>query len=117
MRKQPFIDKACGERDNFPRGKSVKQIEIDLDGKKAKGLEVPLPKAPLVVAYGTDGFVMCGYLNVEAADQLGVAAAMVRGVSTVEDLLKAPVQKVSAAAQTKGVQVGVSGQEALSRLI
>lgn len=95
----------------------MKNVDIEIDGKKASGVEVMLPKAPLVLAHGKDGFVMCGYLNVEVADKLGVAAAMVRGVSTVEDLLAAKVQGVSKAAEAKGVALGMTGREALSKLL
>jgi uncharacterized protein YunC (DUF1805 family) len=95
----------------------VKSIDVVIDGKKASGVEVALPKAPLVLASGKDGFVMCGYLNIEAADKLGVAAAMVRGVSTVDDLLKAPVQAVSNAAAEKGVVAGMTGRDALAKFL
>lgn len=94
----------------------MKSFDIDLDGKKVTGVEVSLPKAPLVLAYGVGGFVMCGYLNIEAAGKLDVAAAMVRGVSTVDDLLQAKIQAVTKAAEEKGVKVGQSGREALSLL-
>jgi len=92
------------------------ESEILLNGKKIKGVEVSLPGAPLVVAYGNAGFVMCGYLNIDVADKLGVAAAMVRGVKTVDDLLKAQVQAVSKAALVKGVKLSMTGEEALSIL-
>ena len=95
----------------------MKEIPIPLNGKTALGFEAALPKAPLVVAYGPGGFVMCGYLNVEAAEKLGVAAAMVRGVKTVEDLLNATVQAATTAARERGVRVGMTGKEALDRLV
>lgn len=95
----------------------MKNTDFELDGKTVSGLEVSLPKANLVVAYGKDGFVMCGYLNVEVAEKLGVAAAMVRGVSTVQDLLAAKVQACTKAASDKGVAPGMTGREALSKLL
>ena len=95
----------------------MKHVDFDLDGKKASGLELDLPGAPLVVAWGKDGFVMCGYLNIEAADKLGVAAAMVRGVKTVNDLLEAKVQKVSASAAKRGVAEQMTGRQALSHFL
>ena len=73
--------------------------------------------APLVVAWGKAGFVMCGYLNIEAADKLGVAAAVVRGVKTVDDLLSATVQQVSKAGAARGVNIGMAGRDALSLLL
>jgi len=95
----------------------MKTREVHIAGKKVVELEVPLPVAPLVLVYGERGFVMCGYLNVEVADRLGVAAAIVSGVSTVEDLLKGPVKAVSKLASERGVTVGMSGQDALAKLI
>lgn len=94
----------------------MRSVEIRIDGITAHGFEIELPKAPLVLVKAKGGFVMCGYLNVEAAGKLGIAAAMVRGVSSVDDLLHAKVQKATEAALKKGVSVGMTGREALSRL-
>ena len=94
----------------------MKHQDFEVDGRKVEGLEVALPGAPLVAAWGKSGFVMCGYLNIEAAEKLGVAAAMVRGVATVSDLLAAKVQKVSTAAAKLGVTEGMLGKDALARL-
>jgi uncharacterized protein YunC (DUF1805 family) len=93
----------------------MKNVDITINGQKANGLEVSLPGAPLVLAHAPNGFVMCGYLNIETANKLGVAAAMVRGVNTVSDLLEAKVVAVSEAAQAKGAAIGMTGRDALSR--
>jgi uncharacterized protein YunC (DUF1805 family) len=91
-------------------------IELDIDGKKITGVELQLPGAPLVLAYGKGGFVMCGYLNVETAEKLGIAAGLVRGVKTVDDLLKASIQSATSFARNKGISDGMTGRDALSRL-
>jgi len=90
--------------------------EVKIEGLNYTGFEVPLPQAPLVGVYSQSGFVMCGYLNVETADTLGISAAMVRGVNTIEDVLKAPVQAISKPAEKKGVRMGMTGQQALACL-
>lgn len=95
----------------------MKHLDFDLNGKKVHALEVELPGAPLVVAWGKAGFVMCGYLSIESAEKLGVAAAMVRGVKTIDDLLTAKVQQASTAAVGRGVKTGTTGRDALSRLL
>lgn len=95
----------------------MKSFEFNLDGKKATGVEVSLPKAPLVLASGENGFVMCGYLNLDVAEKLGVAAAVVRGVSTVDDLLSAKVAGCTKLAGERGVTVGMTGKEALAKLL
>jgi uncharacterized protein YunC (DUF1805 family) len=83
----------------------------------ATGLEVDLPGgAQLVLAWGRAGFVMCGFLDLTAAEKRGVAAAIVRGVKTIDDLLAADVQEVTSAAATRGVVRGMSGRDALALL-
>jgi uncharacterized protein YunC (DUF1805 family) len=96
---------------------AMKSIDIEISGKKVTAVEIPLPGAPLVLASGLHGFVMCGYLNVAVAEKLGVAAAMVRGVKTADDLLVAKIVECTKAASERGVTVGMTGQDALSRLI
>ena len=94
----------------------MKNVDVDLDGKTVTGVEISLPKAPLVLAYSKNGFVMCGYLNLGTAEKLGVAAALVRGVSTVNDLLEAKVEGFTEAAAAKGVKSGMTGRDALKKL-
>lgn len=95
----------------------MKQVDFELNGQPVHGLQVDLPGAPLVVAWGKAGFVMCGYLAIEAAEKLGVAAAVVRGVKSVDDLLAASVQQLSKGAAQRGVSAGMTGRDALSKLI
>jgi uncharacterized protein YunC (DUF1805 family) len=109
----PGFDKTKGQRDN-PR---MRNIDVVIKQKKGMGIEIPLPKAPLVLAHGKNGFVMCGYLNVATAEKLGVAAAMVRGVSTVDDLLAAKIVELTTAAKEKGIEIGMTGRDALAKLL
>ncbi len=91
--------------------------QVELNGKTGLGIEVPFNKAPLVLAKGSKGFVMCGFLNVEAAEKLGEAAAMVRGVKTIEDLLDAKVVATTTPASQLGITVGMTGRQALEVLL
>lgn len=90
--------------------------EFDIDGKKVSGVEIPLPGAPLVLASAANGFVMCGYLDIQTANKLNVAAAVVRGVKNIDDLLNAKIQAVSETAAKKGVELGMTGRAALALL-
>jgi len=62
------------------------------------------------------GFVMCGFLNIEAAEKLRVAAAMVSGVKTFEDVLNAQVKAATPKAKDSGVETGMKGSEALKHM-
>jgi uncharacterized protein YunC (DUF1805 family) len=91
---------------------------LSVDGKSCFGVRVDLPgsSAPLLVVVADRGFVMCGFLNVEAAERLGVAAAMVSGVKSFDDVLNGEVRAVTSGAQALGVRVGMRGAEALKRM-
>jgi uncharacterized protein YunC (DUF1805 family) len=73
--------------------------------KTCLGVRVDLPDSPpLLLILGEKGFVMCGFLNVEAAEKVSAAAAMVSGVKTFEDVLNAEVK------------AGMRGADALKRM-
>ncbi len=70
-------------------------------------------KRPLLVVSGSRGCLSCGYLNVDSFDRNGDVGAIVRGVDNFDDMLDAQVQQVSKLASELGVQVGMSGRDAL----
>ena len=90
---------------------------IKLDGKNCLGLRTDLPESPpLLLIIGEKGFVMCGFLNIESAEKLGVAAAVVSGVKTFEDVLNGQVKAVTSKAKNLGVEVGMIGADALKHM-
>jgi uncharacterized protein YunC (DUF1805 family) len=60
---------------------------------------------------------MCGFLNMDTAEKLNVAAAMVSGVKSFEDVLKAEVKAATSKARMKGISVGMKGEDALKLLV
>ncbi|MCB4756590.1 MAG: DUF1805 domain-containing protein [Elusimicrobia bacterium] len=95
----------------------MKTMDVEIDGKKGTGVVIELSKAPLVLVHGKHGFVMCGYLSMETAEKMGVAAALVRGVNSVDDLLKAKIAAVTKAASDRGVRIDMTGRDALACLL
>lgn len=92
----------------------IKVDWLKIDEKTALGLKVDLPDSPpLVAIIGKKGFVMCGFLNIDAAERLGVTAAMVSGVKTFDDVLAAEVKSVTSKAEMKGIKRGMKGREAV----
>lgn len=94
----------------------MKTAEIKIGDKIAAGVEIPLNNAVLVLAVGKNGFVMCGYLNVDAAEKTGDAACVVKGVKNVEELLAGKVAALTTAARKLGVELGMTGKNALEKL-
>jgi uncharacterized protein YunC (DUF1805 family) len=95
----------------------ISVMTVKVDGKTCLGMKADLPDSPPLLLIVTErGFVMCGFLNIEAAEKLGVAAAMVSGVKTFEDVLDAQVKAMTSKAKGFGVEVGMKGTEALEHM-
>jgi uncharacterized protein YunC (DUF1805 family) len=95
----------------------ISVMTIKVDGKNLTGLRTDLPESPpLLLIMGEKGFIMCGFLNVENAEKLGVTAAVVSGVKTFEDVLQGQVKALTSKAKVLGIEVGMKGAEALKRL-
>ncbi len=90
--------------------------QIQLENGCALGLRFEMQKYPLLVIRAEKGFLMCGYLNVSAAESLGDAAAKVKGVQSFEDMLKAQVVEVTQQARELGIESGITGKEALEKM-
>jgi uncharacterized protein YunC (DUF1805 family) len=94
----------------------MQTIEIDVNNHKAQGVIIPLPNANLIVITGPKGYLMCGYLNLEAAEKKGDVAAIITGVATVEDMLQGRVVAITSPAQKAGISIGMTGRQALPYL-
>jgi uncharacterized protein YunC (DUF1805 family) len=90
--------------------------QIQLENGCALGLNFEMQKYALLVIRADKGFLMCGYLNINAAEDLGDTAAKVKGVKSFEDMLKAQVVEVTEMARELGVEPGMTGREALDKM-
>lgn len=95
----------------------MKTTEIKIGEKTVMGIEIPLNNAVLVMAIGKRGFVMCGYLNIEAAEKMGDCACVVKGVKNVDELLAGAVVVLTSHAKKLGIELGMTGKEALEKLV
>jgi len=90
---------------------------IKVDDKTCLGVRIELPDSPpLLLVMAEKGFVMCGFLNMEAAERMNVAAVMVSGVKTFEDVLNAQIKATTNKAKNLGIQAGMKATEALKHL-
>jgi uncharacterized protein YunC (DUF1805 family) len=79
---------------------------VEISGSKYEYVKMPMFKAPLLLLKGKKGFVMCGYLNLEAANKLGDCAVRVSGVSDLQTLLDSKAAGVSDEAKKLGISEG-----------
>ncbi|MHB9145671.1 MAG: YunC family protein [Symbiobacteriia bacterium] len=96
----------------------VEMTPISIDGRIAVGITVDLPKTRLVAISTSNGYIMCGaldvnLLNTRLADR-EIVAGRALGVRTLDDLLTKPLESVTQAALRLGVREGMTGKDALS---
>lgn len=95
----------------------VKVIPIHIDEWTAIGVEVLLPKTTLLAITAGDGYIMCGALDVQLLndrlkDRMIIAGRAI-GVRTLQQLLDAPLESVTHAANAIGITTGMSGIDAI----
>ncbi|MFC7443239.1 YunC family protein [Laceyella putida] len=94
---------------------------FEIDGHAVLGIEVKLPKTTLLVITTDKGYIMCGALDVgllnERLRDREIIAARAVGVRTLEQLLEAPLESVTHTAEEYGITAGMTGREALLKMI
>ncbi|MBC7999318.1 MAG: DUF1805 domain-containing protein [Leptolyngbya sp.] len=73
-------------------------------------------KKPLLIVKEKNGFLACGYINVETCNATEEACAIVKGVNNYDDMYQASVVAVSKKAIDLGINVGDSGESALRKM-
>ncbi|MUG66181.1 MULTISPECIES: YunC family protein [Paenibacillus] len=99
----------------------VTLLPMEVEGHTVMGVEVKLPKTTLLAVYTSRGYIMCGALDVgllneKLADRHIIAGRAV-GVRTLEQLMEAPLESVTLEAEKMGIHPGITGKEALLRML
>ncbi|RLL46522.1 DUF1805 domain-containing protein [Oceanobacillus piezotolerans] len=96
---------------------------LELEGKMFIETTVELPKTTLLIISNDIGYIMCAALDVDFFDaneklkQRNVICGRAEGVRTIDQLLHAPLAKITeASSELYGWEVGMSGKEALLKL-
>ncbi|MED5052403.1 hypothetical protein B6A27_17010 [Anoxybacillus sp. UARK-01] len=93
---------------------------VMIDNYPFIAISVQLPKTNLLAVASDQGYIMCGALDVgllnEKLKDRGIIAGRAVGVRTIEQLLEAPLESVTVAAEERGITVGMTGREALLKM-
>lgn len=97
----------------------IKTELLDVNGTAAQGLLVEAPGGEghpnMIVVECKKGYLMCGYLNLEAAEKFGDAAVLVGGAD-FDAVLANPIKGATTPALEAGVKDGMTGAEAAAVL-
>ena len=94
---------------------------ITIAGRTCLATEIDLPKTRLVSISTTNGYIMCGaldvhLLNTKLKDRKIIAGRAV-GVHNTEELLAAPLESITNTAAELGIHVGMKGEDALALML
>lgn len=93
----------------------VEVKELKIGETYAQGILIREPGGEghpnMIVIECKKGYLMCGYLNIDAASKFGDAAVLVGGAD-FEAVLKNPIKGMTKAAEEAGVKEGMTGAEA-----
>jgi len=99
----------------------MRMVPMSVAGHPVVGIEVKLPKTTLLAIATDRGYIMCGALDVqllnERLKERGIIAGRAVGVRTLEELMAAPLESVTIEAANLGIAPGMSGAEALEKMI
>ncbi|HLR67890.1 YunC family protein [Virgibacillus alimentarius] len=93
---------------------------LEVDGMIFTSIRVELPKTNLLVITNEVGYIMCAALDVDVLNTIlsdrHVVAGRAKGVKTIDQLLHAPLEKITDASKSFGWEVGMTGKEALLKI-
>lgn len=95
---------------------------LEIEGMQFTAVSVELPKTTLLTISNEVGYIMCAALDVTIFNEIpklmerNVIAGRALGVRTIEQLLDAPLEKVTDASRDYGWKEGMTGREALLKI-
>ncbi len=97
----------------------IKIEMLEVAHKPVQGIAIETPGGEghpnMLVLQCKNGYIMCGYLNMETAEAVNDAAVIVGGAD-FGALLCNPVKAVSSEAAKLGIEVGMTGAQAAEKL-
>ncbi|QFT90470.1 hypothetical protein FIU87_17650 [Bacillus sp. THAF10] len=94
---------------------------ISIDGQTFTAITVRLPKTNFLAVTSDKGYIMCGALDVallnEKLKDRKIIAGRAVGVRTIEQLLDAPLESITYEAENLGITVGMSGRDAMLKML
>lgn len=94
---------------------------LEVEGMSFTAIRVELPKTNLLMISNEIGYIMCAALDVDVLNTVladrNVIAGRAKGVKTVDQLLNAPLEKITDASKAYGWEVGMTGRDALLKIV
>lgn len=93
---------------------------IIIKGSMFTAVCVQLPKTNFMTISNDKGYIACGALDVgllnDKLKERKIIAGRAVSVRTIEELLEAPLESITAEARKLGISVGMTGRDALEKM-
>ena len=101
---------------------TAKNHTIEFAGGPAIGTSYQWPGGQYCAIHTSKGLVGCGIYDIRAANEFNLAVAIARGTPSnplrePEDLFEAKILEVSNAAERLGISPGMTGREAVEKML
>ena len=87
--------------------------KIKIGKRYVEAILIKLQSKNFILLKGSRGYVMCGYLNLKAAEKFKDVAVKVSGVSSIKEALSASVHSCTSPAGKLGIYKGQPVKDAL----
>ena len=91
----------------------LKRKEIKVGKRYIEAVLIKLLSKDFILLKGSQGYVMCGYLNLKVAEKFKDVAIKIVGASSIKQALKSTVHSSTSAARKLGVYKGQPIREVL----
>ena len=91
--------------------------DIRLKKGVVTGSLIELKNSNLIIINSSNGYIMCGYLNINTANKFDDIAGKVIDVDNFDEALDAKVVELSDSAKKIGLKTGISGRSFLNKIL
>lgn len=86
---------------------------ISIENQEFEAIHVKTSHADVLLIKAKNGFLGCGYFDINVSNKNGEPVALVKGVKNYDDMLQAEVYCISEKAKELGTKIGMKGKEVL----
>lgn len=87
--------------------------KIVIENQEFEALHVKTSHSNVLLIKAKNGFLGCGYFDINISNKNSEPVALVRGVKNYEDMQNAEIYSISEKAKELGITIGMNGKEVL----
>tara|TARA_Y100000310_G_scaffold334862_1_gene415562 strand:- start:1152 stop:1436 length:285 start_codon:yes stop_codon:yes gene_type:complete len=90
---------------------------VTINNQELEAIQINTQSSAILLIKAPKGFLGCSYFNIDTANKISEAVAIVTGVKTFDDMLNTTVIQASNKAKELNITEGMTGKEALEKML